>query len=159
MKSYQVLYIAKTYPSGSIEQLTHIGYYESLDKSPVVITVQEAIARINLNEYEFFVNAAQQACYLTVAGAANGRQYLKTNSDSTQADKLLQLNELFENRKIIEDISFQQSHTEHQHTIDLSELLPSSSFKNVKLWRPFSAKKLVQLKVVSLIGFLLSMMK
>ena len=159
MKSYQVLYIAKPNPSCSIEQLTHIGYYESLDKSPVVITVQEAITRISLNEHEFFVSTAQQACYLTIAGTVNGNQYLKTNSDSTQSDILLQLNELFEMPKISDEVYIVTSHTEQQHDIDLYDLLPSSSFKNLKPWGLFSNKKLVNLKVASIIGFLISVIK
>ena len=87
MASYQVVCITKPNPQNSTEHITHIGYHESAKKPQVIISVREAIRRIEANPYEFFVRALFDVPYVQVV---KGR-YLKTIPDPFKTDNLLRL--------------------------------------------------------------------
>jgi hypothetical protein len=57
------------------------------------ITQPEAIAMIERNEWQFFVNAGGRSVWVVVAVSAYGNKYLKTEADGDQPDNLLSLPE------------------------------------------------------------------
>ncbi|QEM08603.1 DUF3892 domain-containing protein [Mucilaginibacter rubeus] len=95
MASYQVNCIDKPKASSPIEQITHIGYYESLDRPRVVISVAEAIARIEDNNQAFYVSTERGKTYLTVVKPEDGgKKHLKSLADRAGVDNLLTLEEV-----------------------------------------------------------------
>jgi hypothetical protein len=91
MASYQVICITKPHPTSSHEHITHIGYYESLSRPRIIITVEDAIRRIDHNKWEFYVSAQQGTAYVEVVRLPNRRPFIKTIPDRTQKDNLLTL--------------------------------------------------------------------
>ncbi|QTE40013.1 DUF3892 domain-containing protein [Mucilaginibacter sp. P25] len=95
MASYQVNCIDKPKASSTHEQITHIGYYESLDRPRVVISVAEAIARIEVNSQAFYVSTERGKTYLTVVKPENGgKKHLQSLIDRAGIDNLLTLEEV-----------------------------------------------------------------
>ncbi|MEO3404652.1 DUF3892 domain-containing protein [Mucilaginibacter sp. CAU 1740] len=95
MPSYQVNCIDKPKASSTVEQITHIGYYESLDRPRVVISVAEAINRIEANNQAFYVSTERGKTYLTVIKPEDGgKKHLKSLTDKAGTDNLLTLEEV-----------------------------------------------------------------
>jgi hypothetical protein len=95
MASYQVNCIDKPKASSTVEQITHIGYYESLDRPRVVISVAEAINRIEANNHAFYVSTERGKTYLTVIKPEDGgKKHLKSLTDKAGTDNLLTLEEV-----------------------------------------------------------------
>jgi hypothetical protein len=95
MASYQVNCIDKSKASSTVEQITHIGYYESLDRPRVVISVAEAIKRIEANSQTFYVSTERGKTYLTVVKPEDGgKKHLKSLTDKAGTDNLLTLEEV-----------------------------------------------------------------
>jgi hypothetical protein len=91
MASYQVVCITKPDPSSTHEHITHIGYYESAFRPRVIITVADAIKRIDANSKEFYVSVPQGTAYVTVVRPIGRNPYIKTVPDNTGKDNLLKL--------------------------------------------------------------------
>ncbi|AYL96918.1 DUF3892 domain-containing protein [Mucilaginibacter celer] len=95
MASYQVNCIDKPKTSGAVEQITHIGYYESLDRPRVVISVAEAIKRIEANSQAFYVSTERGKTYLTVVKPEDGgKKHLSSLKDKSGTDNLLTLEDV-----------------------------------------------------------------
>ncbi|PWK77801.1 uncharacterized protein DUF3892 [Mucilaginibacter oryzae] len=95
MASYQVNCINKPKTSSTVEQITHIGYYESLDNPRVVISVAEAIKRIQANSQVFYVSTERGKTYLTVVKPENsGKKHLCSITDKAGVDNLLTLEDV-----------------------------------------------------------------
>lgn len=94
MASYQVNCIDKPKASSTHEQITHIGYYESLDRPRVVISVAEAIVRIEANSQAFYVSTERGKTYLSIVKPENGKKHLKSLADKSGIDNLLTLEEV-----------------------------------------------------------------
>lgn len=95
MASYQVNCIDKPKASSTVEQITHIGYYESLDKPRVVISVAEAIKRIEANSQAFYVSTERGKTYLTVVKPEDGgKKHLSSLTDKAGTDNLLTLEDI-----------------------------------------------------------------
>ena len=95
MASYQVNCIDKPKASSTVEQITHIGYYESLDKPRVVISVSEAIQRIEANSQAFYVSTERGKTYLAVIKPEDGgKKHLSSLKDKAGKDNLLTLEDV-----------------------------------------------------------------
>lgn len=92
MPTYQVICITKANAAATHENITHIGYYEPALRSRVIISVAEAISRIDANSKEFYISVPQATAYISVVKPEAGKPYIKTMPDSTGADNLLKLN-------------------------------------------------------------------
>lgn len=77
MASYRVTCITKPHPSSSHEHMTHIGYHESHIRPKVIITVAEAIRRIDLNPLEFYVSSGQATAHVEVVRPIGRNPYIK----------------------------------------------------------------------------------
>jgi hypothetical protein len=93
MASYQVICITKPQVQSSLEHITHIGYYVSQFEPRVIITVEDAIIRIDANSREFYVSTQHGSAYVEVVRPHNRRAYIKTVADRTLIDNLLHLNQ------------------------------------------------------------------
>ena len=88
--SFEVICIAKPDVNSSHEQITHIGYYESINQPKVIIAVEDAIKRIESYDRAFHVYAGPKIALLKVE-RQNGKAYIKTIPDEAQKDNLLNL--------------------------------------------------------------------
>lgn len=93
MASYEVICITKPHPTSSHEHITHIGYDESIYRPRVIITVSDAIKRIDANPKEFYVSTPQGTAYVEVVRPIGRNPYIKSIPDRTQKDNLLSLNQ------------------------------------------------------------------
>lgn len=91
MASYQVVCITKPDVNSTNEHITEIGYKESALRPKVIISVEDAIKRIDGNSYEFYVSTPQGTAYVKVERPAGRRAYIRTVPDRTQKDNLLSL--------------------------------------------------------------------
>lgn len=91
MASYRVVCITKPNVHSASEHITHIGYYESVFKPKVIITVEEAIRRITLNSTEFYVSTPVGTAYVKIERPLGRRAYIRTIPDRTDKDNLLSL--------------------------------------------------------------------
>ncbi|UEG52603.1 DUF3892 domain-containing protein [Mucilaginibacter daejeonensis] len=89
MASYQVVCITKPNAQSSHEHITHIGY-DTLFKRGI-ITVEEAIKRIEANSREFYVETPAGSAYVKVERPEGRRPYIRTVPDHTEKDNLLNL--------------------------------------------------------------------
>lgn len=92
MASYRVVCITKPNVNSSHEHITEIGYYESALNPKRIISVDEAIRRIKLNKWEFYVSTASGTAYVE-AYPHGAEKYIKTIPDSTTRDNLLKLDQ------------------------------------------------------------------
>ncbi len=93
MASYQVVCITKPHPHSTHEHITHIGFYETLSSPRKIITVQDAIARIDRNPNEFYVSTPQGTAYVKVERPYGRNPFIKTIPDRTLRDNLLNQNQ------------------------------------------------------------------
>lgn len=93
MANYRVVCITKPNVDSSHEHITHIGYYESISKPKVIITVADAIKRIKADPNEFYVIAETRKAYLEVERPIGHNPFIKTIPDSTKKDNLLKLDQ------------------------------------------------------------------
>ncbi|KQC01762.1 DUF3892 domain-containing protein [Pedobacter sp. Hv1] len=91
MASYRVVCITKPDVQSSNEHITRIGYYESALRPKVIITVEEAIQRIDRNSTEFYVSTPAGTAYVKVERPNGRRPYIRTVPDRTEKDNLLSL--------------------------------------------------------------------
>jgi len=70
------------------ERITHVGGYES---SQWKMPLDDAIAKIESGEREFFVQAHRRTVGVIVAVSPSGKKYLKAEADGDQPDSLLLL--------------------------------------------------------------------
>jgi hypothetical protein len=89
--SFEVICITKPDVNSSHEQITHIGYYESMNQPRVIIPVEDAIKRIELYDRAFHVYAGPKIALLKVERQQDGKAYIKTVPDELQKDNLLNL--------------------------------------------------------------------
>ena len=91
MPSYQVVCISKPNPENSTEHITEIGYYEAIYRPRVMITIDEAIRRIEANRLAFYVSTYFGCAFIEVVRPDEGAPYLRSCSDLSQTDNLLTL--------------------------------------------------------------------
>jgi len=91
MASYRVVCITKPDVNSSHEHITQIGYYESVLRPKVTISIEEAINRIDRNSLEFYVSSPVGTAYVKVERPIGRRAYIRTVPDRTQKDNLLSL--------------------------------------------------------------------
>ncbi len=89
--SFEVICIAKPDVNSSHEEITHIGYYESINQPKVIIPIEDAIKRIELYRRAFHVYIGRQIALLKVERQQDGRAFISTLPDETQKDNLLNL--------------------------------------------------------------------
>ncbi|MBB5635312.1 putative FlaG/YvyC family protein [Pedobacter cryoconitis] len=90
MASFKVICITKPNVNSSHEHITHIGYYDSNLKK-VIITVKDAIKRIDANSLEFYVQTGSDKAYVKVVRVQGHEAFIKTIPDNTKRDNLLSL--------------------------------------------------------------------
>lgn len=90
MATYHVIGIRIPNKYNSNEDITHIAYEGSFFHSKVIITVEEAMARITFNKTEFYVKSIKHMFYLTVVIPQGGKPFIQTVL-SGQKDHLLRL--------------------------------------------------------------------
>ena len=91
MPRYKVVCIAKPRAKFSHRGITHIEYFESEKNPKVIITVGEAIRRIDKNNLEFYISTSKGSLYLVVVRPFGLTPYIKTTPDRTKKDNLLSL--------------------------------------------------------------------
>jgi hypothetical protein len=89
--SVQVSCINKREHQNPHERITHIGGINS-DKTRWKLSEATAIADIKSGKYSFYVNVNGKTVWVIVA-THNGREYLKTETDSYSPNNLLSLPE------------------------------------------------------------------
>jgi len=93
MASYQILCITKPDVNSTHEHITYVGYYDPTARTRVVITVSDAVKRIDANSVEFYVSVPQATAYVTVVRPVGRDPYIKTVPDYTGKDNLLKLDQ------------------------------------------------------------------
>jgi len=91
MISYQVVCIAKSSPENSIQCISEIGYYEAIYRPRVMISIHEAIRRIEANRQAFYVATYFGCAFIEVVRPEDGTPYLRSCPDHSQIDNLLTL--------------------------------------------------------------------
>lgn len=91
MPSYQVICISKPDANSSHEEITHIGFFYSPVYPKQIITVEEAIKRIDANLLEFYVSTPSVTTFIKVERPIGKRAYIRTVPDHTEKDNLLNL--------------------------------------------------------------------
>jgi hypothetical protein len=90
MATYKIICIHKPDVNSTHEHITHIGYLDA-NGNRTIITVEDAIRRIDINSKEFYVDSPFGTAYVEVARHLGHRPYIKTYPDRTQKDNLLSL--------------------------------------------------------------------
>ena len=88
--THEVTCITKPNPQVTTAHITHIGYLSPAG-SRIIITVHEAVNRIDANRQEFFIRTVQGSAYLEVVRPTGRDPYLRTVGDDTTTDNLLNL--------------------------------------------------------------------
>jgi hypothetical protein len=91
MPSYQVICITKPNANSSHEHITHIGFFSSPVHPTQIITVEEAIKRIDANLLEFYVSTPSVTTFIKVERPIGKKAYIRTVPDHTEKDNLLNL--------------------------------------------------------------------
>ena len=86
----QIRCINRTERMSPPERITHVRGYES---SQWKMPLDDAIAKIESGEREFFVQAHRRTVGVIVAVSPSGKKYLKAEADGDQPDSLLRLPE------------------------------------------------------------------
>ena len=90
MASYQVTGIRLSHPQGTNEDITHIGYLPVGQSSRMIVTLKEALERIEVNPKEFYIIDIKGVAYLMPLNVAGGSVYLTSRSFMGK-DQLLKL--------------------------------------------------------------------
>jgi hypothetical protein len=90
MGSFQVTGVRLSKPQGTHEDITHIGYLPLGQSSRMIVTLKEALERIEVNPKEFYIIDIKGVAYLQPLKVAGGSANLTTHS-SKGKDQLLRL--------------------------------------------------------------------
>jgi Protein of unknown function (DUF3892) len=91
--NFQIIGTRKPHAHSTVEHITHIAYFESFFNPRVIISVEEAIRRINNNNKEFYVVEKREVDYVEVVKPLEGKAFLKTTNRKTKKDFLMKLQE------------------------------------------------------------------
>lgn len=90
MPGFNIVSVTQPHTNSSHEHITAIAYYDSFSRK-IIITIKEAVKRIDENPLEFYVRTGRGKAYLTVVRTADLEPFVKTIPDDTGKDNLLSL--------------------------------------------------------------------
>ena len=86
----QIKCINKTNRQSAWERISHVGGYGT---KPWKLTLDDAIGKIERDEWNFYVSVDGDSVWVDVATSAHGNKYLKTRLDGGMPNNLLSLPE------------------------------------------------------------------
>ena len=86
----QIKCINKSDRTSAYERITHVGGFGTTRWK---LTLDDAIGKIERNEWRFYVSVNGDSVWVVVAVSAHGHKYLKTEPDGDMPNNLLSLPE------------------------------------------------------------------